>query len=81
MDNADIIARLTKIEALTVLAAKNVLSVKDAALLTGRTEKSIRNRLPEIPHNKGPMGVVIARKDFEEWLLGVSITPESHLMR
>ncbi|MCQ2166418.1 MAG: hypothetical protein MJY49_03165 [Bacteroidales bacterium] len=73
--------RLDRIEALTVLAAKNVLSVKDAALLTGRTEKSIRNRLPEIPHNKGPMGVVIARKDFEEWLLGVSITPESHLMR
>lgn len=73
--------RLDRIEALTILAAKNVLSVKDAALLTGRTEKSIRNRLPQIPHYKGPMGICISRKDFEEWMLAVRITPVSQLMK
>lgn len=72
--------RLDRIESLTLLAAKNVLSVKDVALLTGRSEKSIRNRLPEIPHYRGPMGVCFDRNALESWMLAVKITPISQLM-
>ena len=72
--------QLDRIESLTLLAAKNVLTVKDVALLTGRSEKSIRNRLPEIPHYRGPMGVCFDRATLESWMLAVKITPASQLM-
>ena len=72
--------RLDRIESLALLSAKNVLTVKDVALLTGRTEKSIRNRLPEIPHYRGPMGICFDRAALESWMLAVKITPVSQLM-
>ncbi len=78
---AELKAQLDRIEQLTLLSQKTVLSVKDAARLTGRTEKSIRNRLPEIPHYKGPMGICILRTDLEQYMCAVKIVPVSHLMR
>ena len=73
--------RLDRIESYALLGAKRVLSVKDVALLTGRTEKSIRNRLPEIPHYKGPMGICFDRDAVERWMLAVKVTPVSQLMQ
>lgn len=73
--------RLDRIESLALLAAKRVLSVKDVALLTGRSEKSIRNRLTEIPHYRGPMGICFDRAAVEDWMMQVKITPVSHLMQ
>lgn len=73
--------RLDRIEGLAILAAKNVFSVKDVALLTGRSEKSIRNRIQEIPHYRGPMGICFDRASLESWMLGVKVTPVSELFK
>ena len=79
--DAELTKRLDRIESLTLLASKRVLSVKDLALLTGRSEKSIRNRLPEIPHSRGPMGICFERGTIEDWMMQVKITPVSQLMK
>ena len=71
----DILSRLDKIEALAALAAKNVLSVSDVAQLTGRSVKTIRNRLDEIPHYNGPMGVCFDRGEIESWMKAVKCQP------
>ena len=42
---ADIRKQLDRIERLTLLAAKNVLTVEDLALLIGRSPKTIRNQI------------------------------------
>lgn len=68
-------ARLDRIEQMTLLAAKNVLSVKEAALLLGRSEKTIRNRLDEIPHYYGPMGITFRRQELEDWMCQVRHEP------
>lgn len=67
--------RLDRLESLALLGAKNVLSVKDAALLTGRSEKTIRNNLRNIPHYVGPMGVCFDRSELEAWMKEVRRTP------
>lgn len=66
--DAELITHLKHIERLALLGAKNILTLKDVALLTGRSEKTIRNRLGEIPHHHGPMGVVFRRDEVENWL-------------
>ena len=58
-----------------LLAVKNVLSVKEAALLMGRSEKTIRNRLDEIPHYYGPMGVVFRKDELEAYMCQVKCNP------
>ena len=60
---------------MTLLAAKNVLSVKEAALLLGRSEKTIRNRIDEIPHYYGPMGITFRRQELEDWMCQVKCSP------
>ena len=67
--------RLQRIEQMTLLAAKNVLSVRDVALLTGRSEKTIRNRLDEIPHYRGGTGIVFKRNEVESWMCQVECKP------
>lgn len=73
--DTELSARLDRIEALSLLGAKNVLSVKEAALLLGRSEKTVRNRLSEIPHYRGAMGVVFKRDELEAWLCRVECKP------
>lgn len=58
-----------------LLSVKNVLSLKEAALLMGRCEKTIRNRLDEIPHYYGPMGVVFRKDELEAYMCQVKCTP------
>lgn len=67
--DADLDRRLGRLEALTSIIAKNVLTLKDAAILLGRSEKTIRRRLNEIPHHHGPMGLVFRRDELENWLI------------
>lgn len=57
---------LQKVSAL-ILCNKDVLSIKEAAILLGRSEKTIRNRLEQIPHYRGGTGIVFKRKELEEW--------------
>jgi len=76
----EIITRLNRIESLTLLAAKNVLSVDDVAMLTGRSAKTIRNQMNEMPHYKAPNGRVYFRRDeVEDWMCSVKVTPMSSL--
>ena len=67
--------RLARIEELTLLGAKNVLSVREAALLLGRSEKTIRNRINEIPHYFGGTGLVFKREELEAWQCQVKCEP------
>lgn len=72
---AELSKRLSAIEQMTLLGAKRVLSIKEAAMLMGRSEKTIRNRLSEIPHYYGPFGVFFKRNELESWLCQVKCTP------
>lgn len=66
--DAELDMRLRRLEALTSIISKNVLTLKEAAILLGRSEKTIRRRLPEIPHCNGPMGLVFKRSELEGWM-------------
>ena len=73
--DAELDIRLKRIEEMAALAAKNVISIKEAAILIGRSEKTIRNRLDEIPHYYGGTGLVFRRDELEQWQCQVKCTP------
>lgn len=77
MDNQDINARLDRIERYSLLAAKQVLDIKDVALLLGKSVKTVRNRLDEIPHYYGGNGLAFRRSEIEEWMCQVKCTPQT----
>ena len=79
MDN-ELDIRLQRIEQTALLAAKNVLSLKEAAKLMGRSEKTIRNRLDEIPHYYGPLGLMFKRDELESWMCQVECKPNEDLI-
>ena len=54
---------------------RNILTIKEAADLLGRSEKTVRNRINEIPHYYGPMGVRFKRDELESWLCEVKCSP------
>lgn len=78
--DAELTARLDRIEKLTLLAAKNVLTVDDVTLLMGRSPKTIRNIISEIPHYKNGRGVWFKREEVEQYLCRVPITPITQLL-
>ena len=59
------------------ISEKNILNVKEAAMLVGRSEKTIRNRLSEIPHYYGPFGVYFKRDELESFLCQVKCMPKT----
>lgn len=67
--------RLDRIERLTLLGAKSVLSIKDVALLLGKAESTVRNNLDEIPHYRNGHGIWFKREDVEAWQCQVKCTP------
>ena len=73
--DAELDIRLKRIEEMAALAAKNVISIKEAAILIGRSEKTIRNRLDEIPHYSGGPGLVFRRDELEQWQCQVKCRP------
>lgn len=75
MMDSELDIRLRRIEEMTLLAAKNVLSIHEAALLLGRSEKTIRNRLDEIPHYWGGTGLAFRRDELENWQCRVKHNP------
>ena len=60
---------------MTKKTATTLLTVKEAAAVLGRSEKTIRNRLNEIPHYNGPLGVCFKRDELESWMCQVKCTP------
>ena len=72
--------QLDRIERLTLLGAKTVLSVQDVAFLLGKSEKTVRNNISEIPHYRNGHGIWFRREDVEAWQCQVRCTPISHLI-
>lgn len=73
--DADLNKRLDRIERLTLLAAKNVLTVEDLALLIGRSPKTIRNQVDQFPHYKNGRNVYFRKDEIESFLCQVKCTP------
>lgn len=67
--------RLQEIRTLVAISAKNVLSVNEVALLTGRSPKTIYNRIREIPHYNGPFGIKFLRSEVEQWMCRTECPP------
>ena len=78
--DADLQERLDRIERLTLLSAKNVLTVDDVALLLGRSPKTIRNQIATIPHYKNGKSVYFRREELEQWQCQVKCTPINELI-
>lgn len=74
-------ASLNRIEKYTLLAAKNVLTVEDVALLLGRSEKTIRNQIDSLPHYKNGKTVYFLRSEIESSLLKVKCTPVKYIIK
>jgi len=76
-DNELILHELMQIKKLTVLRAKNVLDVKEVALLLGKAPKTIYNQMSSIPHYTDGNKVLFKRDEIEAWMLeGMrSVTP------
>ena len=72
--------RLKRIEQYTLLAAKNVLTVADLALLLGKSEKTIRNQIDSLPHYKNGKTVYFLRSEVEQTLLKVKCNPIQELV-
>lgn len=72
---ADIRRQLDRIERLTLLAAKNVLTVEDLALLIGRSPKTIRNQIDVYPHYKNGKSVYFRKDEIESYLCQVKHSP------
>lgn len=75
--DAEIKRQLNRIERLTLLAAKNVLTVDDLALLIGRSPKTIRNQIDEFPHYKNGKSVYFRKDEIESYLCQVKCNPIS----
>ena len=72
---------MNRMEKLAVLGAKNVLTVADAALLMGRSQKTVRNILSEIPHYTNGRGVYFKRDEFEAYLCQVKVPTVQQLLK
>lgn len=73
--DAELEIRLRRLETQSLLAAKDVLTLKDVAFITGRSVKTIRRRLDEMPHYRGPFGIVFKRDELIQWLCPVKCEP------
>lgn len=73
--DAELKERLDRIEKFALLGAKSVLSVKDVALLLGKSEKTVRNNVSEIPHYRNGHGIWFKREEIEAWQCQVKCTP------
>ncbi len=66
-----IISKLERIEQFSMLAAKNVLTLEDASILTGLAKSTIYRLTSQkqIPHSKRGNSLYFDRKELESWML------------
>ena len=64
-------------EQMALIQTKNYLNVQEAAAFLGRSEKTVRNRINEIPHYYGPLGPMFKREELEAWLCPVKCIPQA----
>ena len=72
--------QLDRIERFALLGAKSVLTIKDVALLLGKSEKTVRNNISEIPHYRNGHGIWFKREEIEAWQCQVKCLPVSQLI-
>lgn len=65
--DAELKERLDRIESLTLLSAKNVLSINDVALLLGKAPRTVRNMVDELPHYRNGHGIWFKKNEIEAW--------------
>lgn len=78
--DAEMKEQLDRIERLALLGAKSVLTVRDLATLLGKSEKTVYNNLPNIPHYRNGHGVWFRRDEIEAWQCQVKCTPVAMIM-
>lgn len=74
--------RLERIEARLAMSVSEVMTVRDVALLLGRSESRIRHLVSrrDIPHYKNDRGQVTFRKsEIEEWRLGQRVPTNAEI--
>ena len=64
---AELKERFDRIERLALLGAKNVLTIDDVALLIGKSAKTVRNIVDELPHYRNGHGIWFRRDEIEAW--------------
>lgn len=76
----DISARLDRLEKAAALS-KNVLSVKECAMLIGYTEKYLRLMIAqhEIPHYRRGNRIYFNRAEVESWMLGQRVSSNEEI--
>lgn len=65
--DAELKERFDRIETLALLGAKNVLTIKDVALLLGKSPRTIRNIVDELPHYRNGHGIWFKKSEIEAW--------------
>lgn len=79
----EVLEKLQELQNLTLLAAKTVLTMKDAVMLTGLSKSHLYKLVStrKIPHYKGDGGKMtyFKKQELENWLLAhrVSTTEEA----
>lgn len=78
----EIMQRLDRIEMYSIMAAKSVFTVKEAALFMGVTEQTVRNqvRRKEIPAYKPNQNKLYFKKsELEDWMLRNRVKTEAEV--
>lgn len=76
--------QLGRIEALLRIRLSDVLTVKEVALLTGKSESRIRHMVTErsIPHYRNGRGQIsFLKSEIEEWKLGERVATHEETER
>ncbi|MBD5144167.1 MAG: helix-turn-helix domain-containing protein [Ruminococcus sp.] len=74
--------RLARIESLLSIGVKDVLSVKEAAAMLGKSESRIRHLVSsrQIPHYRNDAGrITFLKSELETWLLGSHVPTASEI--
>lgn len=80
--NEEILAKLDRIEQLTLMGAKDVLNIEDVAAYTGFTKGYIYRVISrgDLPHYKGGgKCVFFRREDVNAWLLSKRVSSKDEM--
>ncbi len=80
---ADLAAKLDKIEALTLIGAKNTLDIDEAALYTGYSKGHLYRLTSrrEIPHSKKDRKVYFDKAALDSWMTENTIPTQAQTER
>lgn len=78
----EIAKRLDRLETLTALSAKNVLTIDEVAMLTGYSVKYLRLLISkrDIPYYRRGNRLFFCRSEVEGWMMGQRIPTNEEVM-